>query len=231
MTLGIVLAPYNRVPGAFPYGVGYSYGGNGTFLCPEDPQHNQNGEPGFYADTQLGSATPEYAFVQNMVSAVKNLVAARPRIAQSQGWLSKFKSRQALGIPTPEWVVTSGSHPSLRGLGSSVPGDLELYNTYSYAPHMTGWVVNKDGFVQTPWNPPNGWRSSPLSGLAGPAPQLMDIPQANIDPNVAKVLQAMNDQNAKMFTLSIITTLAVALSAVVSIVRNTRELRKVDAAL
>jgi hypothetical protein len=56
MSLGVVLTPFGQIPGAPPWEVGYSYGGNGTYLCPDDPQYNQRGEPGLYYDTRLGGA-------------------------------------------------------------------------------------------------------------------------------------------------------------------------------
>ena len=53
--LGFVVAPLGqKVDGQFPYGIQYTYGGDGSYLCPYDPQWNQNGEAGFYHDTRLG---------------------------------------------------------------------------------------------------------------------------------------------------------------------------------
>jgi hypothetical protein len=53
--LGFVVAPLGqKVDGQFPYGIQYAYGGEGNYLCPYDPQWNQNGEAGFYTDTRLG---------------------------------------------------------------------------------------------------------------------------------------------------------------------------------
>jgi hypothetical protein len=53
--LGFILAPLGqKVPGQFPNEINYAYGGAGTYLCPPDPQWNQNGEQGLYYDTRLG---------------------------------------------------------------------------------------------------------------------------------------------------------------------------------
>jgi hypothetical protein len=53
MQLGIILSPYGKIPGSFPSGIQYSYGGAES-LCPEDLLYNTRGEVGFYGDTQLG---------------------------------------------------------------------------------------------------------------------------------------------------------------------------------
>jgi hypothetical protein len=198
--LGMVIAPHGKVPNSFPYGIQYSYGGDGTYMCPYDPYYNQRGEIGFYHDTQLGM----------------------PAI----GLLEKFRRNRA--------AKAIRKQRGMRGLGSSVPGDIELAPTYGYTPHMTGWVHFKEGFYQNPWVSPDGWRPSPLSGLGcpGSCPSyamhgLAQIPtNAPIDPEVASVLKAMNDHNQKVFTLSIITTLAVAVSAIVTTIRNTKALRE-----
>lgn len=58
-----------------------------------------------------------------------------------------------------------------------------------------------------------------------------DVPEGtNLDPNVASVLHAMNQQNARMFALSLITTTLIGLSALVSIVRNTKAIKREETA-
>ncbi len=218
--LGIVLAPYGQVPGAYPYGIAYSYGGNGTFMCPDDPYQNQRGEPGFYTDTQLG------------------LLVHSPPVGLFKRIATMFKSRRQLS-GVSEYDVRQQTvqslrtlKPALKGLGSSIPSDMALAPSYGYLPHMTGWVDSKQGMVQNPWIPPNEWRPAPLSGLgcAGCAgPQMRGLGDATVtpvDPQVATVLQAMNDHNQKIFTLTVITTVAVAVSAIVATVRNSAALKK-----
>lgn len=53
--LGFVVAPFGQIPGAYPSPIAYSYGGNGGYLGPPDPQFNQRGEAGHYFDTPLGA--------------------------------------------------------------------------------------------------------------------------------------------------------------------------------
>lgn len=191
--LGIVLAPYGQIPGSFPYGVGYSYGGNGTFMCPEDPQHYRRGEAGFYSDTPLGAPMQENVLIAGLL----------PHAVANRGLLSKWRERSIL---------------KKAGLGSSIPSDHQLYNTYGFIPHMTGWVASKQGYAQSPWYLKN-YRPGPLPGNGFAGPGLGDV---NAD--TAAVLDAMSKQNAKMFTLTLVTTLAVSISAVVAIVRNARAL-------
>jgi hypothetical protein len=63
--LGFIVAPFGKIPGAFPSPIAYSYGGNGKFLTPEDPQFNENGEPGLYSDTPLGAIPTDAELATN----------------------------------------------------------------------------------------------------------------------------------------------------------------------
>lgn len=131
--IGITLAPYGQIPGAFPYGVSTSYGGDGTYYCDDtDPFQNQRGEPGFYSDTQLG-----LPFINPAAPLTKAIALKK-----------------------------------LHGLGWSLPADIDLAPTYGYTPQMTGWVTTKEGFVQNPWVPPNGWRPAPLNGFGATPPSI-----------------------------------------------------------
>lgn len=53
----MILTPHGHMPGNFPSEITRTYGGNGTYLCPQDPYQYQRGEAGFYHDTQLGQQT------------------------------------------------------------------------------------------------------------------------------------------------------------------------------
>lgn len=169
MQLGIILAPYGQIPGAYPSEIAYSYGGDGTFLCPDDPFFNTRGEEGHYYDTQLG------------------------------------------------------------GLGHSMPTDFELAPAYGYTPMIDGWVVSKEGFNPGSWIPPNGY--SP-SGAYGPpmAPLSYKSPGPLGDPTmpmtIDDVVATIQEQNQKMFTLSLITTIAVAVSALVATYRTAKQIRQ-----
>ena len=63
--LGFIVAPFGQIPGAYPSPIAYSYGGNGKYLCPADPQFNQRGEHGFYYDTPLGAIPTDAELSKN----------------------------------------------------------------------------------------------------------------------------------------------------------------------
>jgi hypothetical protein len=194
--LGIVLSPAGQVPNSFPYGVGYSYGGNGTFMCPDDPQQYRRGEAGFYGDTPLGAPIQEGTIVAGLL----------PHAIANRGLVSKWREKSML---------------KKAGLGSSIPSDHQLYQTYGFIPHMTGWVASKQGYAQSPWYVKN-YRPGPLPGNGFAGPQIRGL--GDLSPDTSAVLSAMNQQNTKMFTLTLVSALAVSISAVVAIVRNARAL-------
>jgi hypothetical protein len=210
----MILAPYGKIPGAYPSEIGYSYGGDGTFLCPDDPYYNQRGEIGFYHDTQLGTPITEWSVVAPILSTLRSIL---PKVnASNRGY---FANRR---------LQRSGAMRGLglAGLGRTIPTDFDWAPTYGYVPQMDGFVYAKEGFHPGSWIPPNGY--DPAGGFGPPGfqgPNLSDIPAAPIDPNVANVLAAMNEQNSKMFTLSLLTTLAIGISAIITITRNAKAMR------
>jgi hypothetical protein len=98
--LGFVVAPLGqKVAGQFPYGIQYAYGGEGNYLCPDDPQWNQRGEAGFFYDTRLGGLAggiptdaelgPVYGYTPNVggwVNAAEGFFPAPWRVPG--GWNS-----------------------------------------------------------------------------------------------------------------------------------------------
>jgi|WetSurMetagenome_2_1015567.scaffolds.fasta_scaffold348677_1 hypothetical protein len=97
--LGFILAPLGqKVAGQFPSDIQYSYGGNGTFLCPPDPQFNQRGEQGFYYDTPLGGpAIPTDA----------ELATVYGRTPVASAWINAKEGF----FPSP-WRVPGGWNPA-----------------------------------------------------------------------------------------------------------------------
>lgn len=188
--LGIILAPYGQIPGAYPSEIGYSYGGDGTFLCPDDPFYNTRGEIGFYHDTQLG------------------------RLPTPKGLLARWREARRV-------------KKVLNGLGRSTPSDFEIAPYYAYTPDMDGWVVAKEGFQPGSWIPPNGWNPA---GAFGPpmAPPTYSYPGplgGLGDASTDALIATLNEHNAKIFTLSIITTIAVATSAILAAYRTSKQLK------
>lgn len=118
--LGFILAPLGQqVPGQYPNEINYAYSGAGTYLCPDDPQYNTQGEPGLYYDTQLGGpAIPTDAELATVYGYTP--VAA--------GWINA-----AEGFMPGPWRTPGGWNPagaygpptSLSGLRDATmdPGD------------------------------------------------------------------------------------------------------------
>lgn len=176
MALGIVLTPFGKLPnGAPPYAIGYQYGGNGTYLGPDDPGYYGRGEAGYYHDTQLGGPR-------------------RP------GALARLKRKLGLG---------------------SIPTDFEISKTRNYLPVMSGWIRTKQGYQTGPWTPPGNlepWAAplQPLNGLAG----LGQVPAPPA--TVEDVMAAMTAHNDRVFALTLVSTAAVAISAMLGIFRTLR---------
>lgn len=203
MQLGIILTPYGKIPGAYPSEIAYSYGGDGTFLCPEDPFYNTRGEIGSYHDTQLGAPTVEYTPIPVLLP-----------IPVPKGLLTR-------------WMESRRIKKALNGLGHSVPTDFEIAPYYGYTPDTDGWVVAKEGFNPGSWIPPNGY--SPAGAYGPPmAPATYSYPGPLGDtaqPTPADLIATLNEHNQKIFTLSIISTAAVAVSAILAAWRTSKQLR------
>ena len=203
--LGIVLTPYGQIPGAPPWGIAYSYGGDGTFLCPDDPYFNTRGEPGLYYDTQLGSPR------------TKRLA----RASWSARLINKRIQRALTGlrgtIPTDaELWATYGYVPMING---------EVVAKEGFQP--SSWIPPNG------WNPAGAFGPAflPMAdaatanapyGLSG----IGDATTTNTDlsPTDAAAISALVDEveqhNNNVLILTILSTAAVVISAIVTTVRN-----------
>lgn len=198
MQLGIVLTPYGQIPGQWPSGIAYGYGNDGTYQQPYDAQYYTRGEAGYYHDTPLGK--PPSLF-------------ARMRAKMHR-----------------------------RGLSGSIPTDADLAPIYGYQPFIAGNIANSSGPAYVgPWVPPNGWQqgmafgpnrgfsgfgdASPTVVVQAPQDPGTTVPPAPSGATVDDVIAAMTEQNQKMFTLAVVSTTAMAISAVLTIYR-TRSLLK-----
>ncbi len=213
--LGIVLAPYGQLPnGNYPYNITMSRGGDGHYMQPHDPQFYTRGEQGHYYDTPLGQPL---TFMQKwkMRRYYKGLA----------------KQAQALRVASP-----------FLGFGA-IPTDAELAYNRGYTPVESGWIATTNqGLIPGPWNPPNGWlqmgaygpRIAPrtpmgLGDAAVPAagPQLIpnDTPLPPPQMTTDDMMAALQAHNDRVFTLALVSTSAVAISALISIFRTTRLIR------
>jgi hypothetical protein len=213
MQLGIILTPYGKIPGAYPSEIAYSYGGDGTFMCPDDPYYNQRGEVGFYHDTQLG-ALPEYALTTGQ--------ATLPVKKGLKGIFSRSRARRI--------------QKALHGLGMSVPTEYEISSYYGYMPQIDGWTVAKEGFQQGSWIPPNGWNPAgaygpPMApaGYTYPGPlgdAASDAANAAASAAAQQIDATLQAHQDRMFKLTIISTAIVGISALIATVRTWKQLKR-----
>jgi hypothetical protein len=198
MALGVILAPFGKIPGAWPTGITQSYGAASQYVQPFDPQYNMRGEAGFYHDTHLGA----------------------PKLS----WWQRFKMKRAL-----------------RGLGA-IPTDFEIGSMYNYQPVMSSWIASDQGYITPPWNPPSGQPPGgyPLpiqpndgGGKLNPGLLEYDMGFAGLrglrddaaPATVEDVLATMQAHNDRVFALTLVSTTAVAVSAMITIFRTLRLIR------
>lgn len=195
-----VFAPYGKIPGGWPYGITQSRGPNGTYEQPYDPQYNSHGEAGYYVDTQLG----------------------KPGLIQR--WRMR-RRRKALG---------------------AIPTDFEMAQQMGYTPVTSGWIDSRQGFITPPWlpssGPPAGVPIQPNDGGGGPSspfsmrfysPEYARDPRWNTttlgEPATTEDLVAqLNNHNDRVFALALVSTTAVAVSAIITVFRTLRLIRKDD---
>jgi hypothetical protein len=198
MALGVVLTPYGKIPGGYPpSGIAYQYGGNGTYLGPPDPQFYTQGEAGYYFDSPLGAA-------------------------RAPNFFERMRIKRAL---------------KKIGLGA-IPTDFELATVRNYLPVESGWVTTKQGYQTGPWLPPHGvwppYTRAPIPGIPGYAPpsNLGAVPADSDNPVVMQpattddVVALMNAHNDRLFALTIVSTTAVAVSALLTVFRTLKLIKE-----
>lgn len=112
----------------------------------------------------------------------------------------------------------------LMGLGD-IPTDAELAHNYGYTPVQSGWIATVDHrYVTGPWVPPNGQDYSgnpPPIALSGLGQDVTSAPNS-----VDDVIATMNAHNDRIFALTLVSTTAVAVSAMITIFRSLRLIRE-----
>jgi hypothetical protein len=199
-----VFAPYGKIPGSWPTGITQSRGPRGEYLQPYDPQYNTRDQAGYYHDTPLG----------------------RPSLFQR--WRRRRTLKKALG---------------------AIPTDFEMASLYNYTPVASGWISTEQGYLTPPWLPPNGYNQGgypvpvqPNDGGGKPESSMalrFYTPERARDPNwntttlgdgapasVEDVVAQMNAHNDRVFALALVSTTAVAVSAIITVFRTLRLIRK-----
>lgn len=114
------------------------------------------------------------------------------------------------------------SGPQVIAMGPA-PSDFAVATSYGYTPNSRGWVATKEGYVQGPYYP-----QAPLAGITYPMP-LLTLSDAAVPAAVLAPDQAALDREARRkdlaFKLSVASTIAVGISAIIAIVRTSAGLR------
>jgi len=214
MSLGIILTPYGKIPGAYPSAINYSYGGRGQFLCPTDPHFHTRGEDGFYYDTPLGGFLGETVpFKVRLATWWENVKA-------------KLKGQPApVPAPVPAPEPEAVPEPAYEPHYYPVPTDFNMSQMLQYTPVTRAWVVSKEAYRPAPWLPPNGWNQA---GAFGPGPawrqdeSLNGFGQATAE----DAIRALHAHNQRIFALTFVSTAAVATAALLGAYRTVRLLRE-----
>ncbi len=119
----------------------------------------------------------------------------------------------AIGRKIQRWRINKQRR--LQGLGD-IPTDAELATVRGYTPVTSGWIssVSPKAFVTGPWVPPNGQN---YGGYAPPV-ALNGLRDGATD----DVITSMNAHNDRVFALTLVSTAAVAISAMLTIFRTVR---------
>jgi hypothetical protein len=202
MALGVTLAPYGKIPGAWPYGILRNYGGGPINVQPEDPQYYHTGEAGYYYDTALGA--PRASWWQKW------------QLRRSYAKLSKDAAQRGIFFGLGA-IPTDAEMSWTAGRDYPIPG-AETMRT----PVESGWIAANGGFQPGPWLPPDGRRFDGgidrATGLGDGEP----APGTTAD-DVLAALQAHND---RVFALTIVSTVAVAVSAMITVFRTVKLIRE-----
>jgi hypothetical protein len=131
-----------------------------------------------------------------------------------------------LGVPKLSWFQKMRLKRQLRGLGA-MPTDAEIATSYGYTPTYSGWVATAQGYYTPDWIPPDGVR---WQGIYSPPTSLSGLREGDVvasapatADDVVRALQAHND---RVFALTIVSTVAVATSAMITIFRTLKLIRE-----
>jgi hypothetical protein len=110
-----------------------------------------------------------------------------------------------------------------------MPNDFDLVRRYGYLPVKTGWVVTEQGYQSGGWHPRFGhypgqpqalWPPvTPLSGLGQALPPVSQTPSPASAEDLIAMMAAHND---RVFALTLVSTSAVAISAIIGLFRTLR---------
>lgn len=135
-----------------------------------------------------------------------------------------------LGGTKPGWLTRMRMRAAARthfyGLGG-YPTDAELSSVWGFTPVHSGWINTEQNFREGPWVPPNGYSQG---GPPIPVRSLNDIVlpaevPVNVSATVDDVMAVMNAHNDRLFALTLVSTTAVAISALITVFRTIKLIR------
>lgn len=210
--LGLVLAPYGNIsPNPYSEAVGA-----GKRMQPTCRGCREQRGPSYHDNYQQASTVAYRPFGSEYGP---NL--AGPRLG------AVYPETPGGGVyPQPQPTIVPSQGPPI------VPTDMQLSTQWGYTPVMSQWIPFKEGNYPAPWTPPAG---QPAPALAGPTATfgragLGDTPlppeARAIDP-AAATIEVLRQHQDRMYTLGIVSAMAVAGTALVNVARYANERRDV----
>lgn len=188
--LGLVMAPYGQVPGAYPYEINRSLRTTDTFLCPTDPMYLTRGEYGLYHDTMLGRAVTSHLGPRGRTILLgQNGLGAIPTDAEiGKYYYSWYTPTQSSWIQARDRFIAPPWNPK----------------------DQTAW----------PFNPPPLGDPTPsaatLPGFFQPSPP----PADPNNPTITEVVNILNTYHQRQLVMSAISTTIVAAGAILGAYRT-----------
>jgi hypothetical protein len=131
---------------------------------------------------------------------------------------------------------THGSPAMYHDTLGAVPSDLQLSRVFGFMPFMNGGLIpfKETAWSPPPWYPPHGRRDAnaimpvapPLAGPVGEIVPADGVPSASVpfDAGQAAVAELKRHQD-RQFALSVVSTLAIASTAMIGIFKHLQEQR------
>lgn len=221
----------------------------------QDPQFLSRGEQGYYYDTPLGRPSGMRGLGLALASpGLRGLLPPMSTgaawgmglAANIAGGVYGYKRAEKKGTkkfwPTVGFSIlgglawsavayVTGLLPAKAGTLGAVPNDFDLASRRQYLPVENGWVPLHDNKILTsgPWMPPGdpGWlmprTPTPIisNGLADAV-----VPGAAPAASVEDVVGVMTAHNDRTFSLALVSTMAVAVSALLGVFRTLKLIRE-----
>lgn len=118
----------------------------------------------------------------------------------------------------------------------NIPTDFELAKREGFLPVASGWVTTQQGYQTGGWLPPKGWYPGqpqavriplqPLGLTRGLGEALPPVPQTSPPVTAEDVLAVIAAHNERVFALTFVSTMAVAISALIGLFRTLKLIKE-----